>query len=297
MSYQIRRVVRTGLHIAIAMETSACLPPPGVACGDGWCSDRELCASLTTGTGMQQLLCVSQTVDKTCVVDTDCPPANICDTSLCRVPRSCDEILRHMPGSKDGMYSIAPDTAAPFKAVCDMTRDGGGWTLLLKATGDAPLGYSASAWTDANLLNASDLTTEPGNAKYQSFLALPVTTLRGELDGFRYTQDFASMTAQQIFAGPAAVVHDFPTFNTGAPNWSAQPSCHTFGVNTPYNYARARFGWSANEQADCDSNDTALGLGLMDNDTDLRGAGYECYHDLCTPVLIDTGGNGLLWAK
>jgi len=42
----------------------------------------------------------------------------------------------------------------------------------------------------------------PGNAKYQSFLSLPVTTLRGEFDGFRYTQAFANLTAQQIFAGP-----------------------------------------------------------------------------------------------
>ena len=49
---------------------------------------------------------------------------------------------------------------------------------------------------------ATAYPTLPGNAKYQSFLSLPVTTLRGEFDGFRYTQAFANLTAQQIFAGP-----------------------------------------------------------------------------------------------
>jgi hypothetical protein len=197
------------------------------------------------------------------------------------------------------VYSIAPGTPKPFSAVCDMTRDGGGWTLLLKATGDATLGYSATAWTDANLLNTTDLTSQPANAKYQSFLSLPVTTMRGELDGFRYTKAFAGMTAQQIFAGPAAVVSRFPTFNTGAPNWSTQPNCKTFGVNTPYKFARARFGWSANEQEDCDSNDSTIGLGLMNNEVDPRGAGYECLVLPCSAGTgsVNTGGNGLLWAK
>jgi len=236
---------------------------------------------------------------KACAVDTDCTAAGICDTKLCRVARSCAEILQHIPGSRDGVYSIASTgVAGSFSVVCDMTRDNGGWTLLLKATGDSTLSYNASAWTDGNLLNATDLTTEAGNAKYQSFLSLPVTTLRGELDGFRYTQTFANMTAQQIFSGNAAIVMDYSKFNFGAPNWSTQPYCQIFGVNTPFDYARTRFGWSANEQNDCSSNDTAIGLGLIDNASgNLHGAGYECLAGLCSAGTVDVGGIGLLWAK
>ena len=93
-------------------------------------------------------------------------------------------------------------------------------------------------------------------------------------------------------------MNTYPTFNAGAPNWSTQPNCHTFGVNTPLNFTRARFGWSANQENDCTSNDTAIGLGLMvTNTTSLRGAGYQCLSSGCSAGNVDTGGNGLLWGK
>lgn len=297
MRYEPQRAVMIGLHVGVAVGAGACLPPPGVACGNAWCSDRESCVSQGEEAGMQQMVCLTQAIGKPCVVDTDCAPASICDGTLCRVAKSCAEFLLHVPGAKDGVYSIAPGEA-PFNVVCDMTRDGGGWTLLLKATGDATLGYNASAWTDINLLNATDLTIQPGNAKYQSFVSLPVTTLRGELDGFLYTKDFASMTAEQIFTAPADFVKSFPTFNDGAPNWSTHPNCRIFGVNTPSTHVRTRFGWSTNEENNCQTptNDAAIGLGVMNNGADLRGAGYECEH-MCNPGDVDTGGHGLLWAR
>jgi len=299
MRHQIQRAVLIGLHVAVAVGADACLPPPGVACGNEWCSDQERCVSLGPDVAGQQLVCVTQTIGKSCMVDTDCAPAVLCDTRLCRVARSCAEILLHFPGSVDGVYTIAPGTTMPFSAVCDMTRDGGGWTLLLKATDKAILGYSASAWTDASLLNATELNTQPGDAKYQSFLSLPVTTLRGELDGFTYTKDFASMTPQKIFAGSSDVAFDFSNFNWGQSKWSTQPHCQIFGVNTPYEHARTRFGWSANEQGNCDNNDTAIGLGLMVESSggSSHGAGYECLVAPCNQGIVNTGGNGLLWGK
>lgn len=241
---------------------------------------------------------------KKCLLTTDCAAAGVCDTTskLCRPATSCAEIHTTRPTATDGAYVIAPmGVASPYSVVCDMTRGGGGWTLLLKAGPDATLSYNSALWTDANLLNQTDLTTQSNNAKYQSFISLPVATLRGELDGYLFPMSIAGgMTAQQIFAGAANVMTPYPVAIGTTANWSVQPYCQSFGINTPYDFAHARFGWTANQEADCNSNDTTIGLGITDafeGTTDDHGAGYACISSGCSQGMVNAGGNGLLWAK
>lgn len=80
----------------------------------------------------------------------------------------------------DGTYWIDPDTTgpnAPFQAYCDMTTNGGGWTMLMKATRGTTFNYDANYWTTANTLNPTATNLADGDAKFRSFNESPVTDI------------------------------------------------------------------------------------------------------------------------
>ena len=160
-----------------AMNCGAC----GAACGPTVTNGTAQCASgvcnLTCSTGFKD--CNSKASDgceinvltdvKNCgTCGNACMTGVMCNNGLCGGATSCGAIIKANPSATDGVYTLDPlMNGSTFKTLCDMTDDGGGWTLALRvATEDA----DNWSYTNTNWTSAAGIGTDPTNlhADYKS---------------------------------------------------------------------------------------------------------------------------------
>jgi hypothetical protein len=197
----------------------------------------------------------------------------LCVSSACGTALSCKDLLARKPTATSGKYTIDPDGSgpnAPFDVYCDMSLDGGGWTLLMKLDGTkATFGYSAAYWTNTTTLNptSADMTTT--EAKFAAFNLLAGTDLRlGMTDAgtTRYLKlplGASTTLYDRLLAGSytASTVGRTP-WTTLLASYSLQVNCNREGTNNAVGgYASVRIGILGNQEGDCGSPDSFIGFG------------------------------------
>jgi hypothetical protein len=188
-----------------------------------------------------------------------------------QAPASCAEALR-AGVTTSGVIQIDPGGAGPFAAYCDMKTDGGGWTLAMKIDGRrSTFRYTSPLWTTEDLFNPDAPDRDRTEAKLASFnrVAFTEVLIRFDTDVDTDTvsrwvwMDLAGDDLRSLFAADEYV----PVY-LGRERWLGaipdahlQENCNREGVNAGVELNKVRLGIIANDQDDCFTPESKLGVG------------------------------------
>jgi Fibrinogen beta and gamma chains, C-terminal globular domain len=184
---------------------------------------------------------------------------------------SCQALLAENPGTPSGAYTLDPDGSgpdAPFMAYCDMTDDGGGWTLALKIDGTSgQFAYSSSQWSSATPISPTSTDTSTTQAEFESYSTMGFSSLRlvmGAWPGNAIVVPVSGNPANLLSAvnGPGIGT------SVGRAAWVSlipgvvlEANCNVEGLNLQFGGDSVRIGFDANNEDDCGSNDSFIGFG------------------------------------
>lgn len=197
---------------------------------------------------------------------------------------SCEALSDEEPALGNGVYWLNPiggsvDNA--FAVYCDLEADDGPWTLIVKVDGnETTFKYDEPIWVNQLLIDEDNSAPGSGEMKNKGYLLLPFTSIRvgmrvdadeEEGDGqTRYLSiDIESDNMRQLMVRGDEHLTEFgrDRWRQLIPLTSLQPNCNAEGINVRH---RLRFGLLGNEQDDCHTPDSFIGIG-SDRDQVIAG--------------------------
>lgn len=247
-----------------------------------------------------------------CGEDVDCA-AGLCVQGVCVSNSSCKALVDIDDELPDGMYMLDPDDdgpGAPFTGFCDMTYDGGGWTLIMKSI-DSNYRYDDPLWTDGMTENPDDFdfATPATRAKYPAFNTIGFGELRtSSVDmtaAYAHTLAAPVANATALFTGPAELISSnmvLPYFDA----MHAAPDKHSAGCNPADKFVNHGINLKLINGVDflvdgdlCDWNGGArFGMRVNGNHEgtgDLAGQGWGTYTTVNEPYVAKM--TQLLWVR
>ncbi len=197
---------------------------------------------------------------------------------------SCESLASDQPDLGNGVYWINPvggsiDNA--FAVYCDLEAEDGPWTLIVKIDGhETTFKYDEPIWVNQLLIDQDNPTPGTGEMKNKGYLLLPFTSIRigmrvdaDEEEGDGQTRYLSiaieSDNMRQLMVRGDEYLTEFgrATWRQLIPLTSLQPNCNAEGINVRH---RLRFGLLGNEQDDCHTPDSFIGIG-SDRDQVIAG--------------------------
>ena len=192
---------------------------------------------------------------------------------------SCSAILATNSAMEDGVYWVDPNGESiddAFQVFCDMTTDGGGWTLVMMVKSDdfETFKYNSAHWSSEESLNPE--IVDPGhddNMKNPAYWLMPFEEIRLDMTTLGNSHQITTQNSSALAIFTGSLVnspYDRAGFLNWIPqaanSWDNQSCCNQRGFQSAYSAANCRYGIIMNNECnECGSADSAVGFGCHSN--------------------------------